>query len=195
MTDIEKDSLGIRHEIFERLNTGGEILKKMEIKKGAKEGKFIDFIYSECAEYSVFEDLSGFSKQDELRAYKEEFLVKYFAFSDNMNFTEYINNYLDKYIDTKNEAFIDDDIKDTYLEQFKTMLAFLDENQLITDISINRKNRLLAAYIGTTLALKEDPNITPKCIFTDEFIENAKSSGFYMLKENVELVKNILLDR
>ena len=30
---------------------------------------------------------------------------------------------------------------------------------------------------------------------TNKFIENAKSSGFYMLKENVELVKNILLDR
>lgn len=75
------------------------------------------------------------------------------------------------------------------------MLAFLNENELITDISINRKNRLLAAYIGTTLALKENPNITPKQIFTNKFIENAKSSGFYMLKENVELVKNILLDR
>ena len=33
VTDIEKDSLGIRHEIFERLNTGGEILKKMEIQE------------------------------------------------------------------------------------------------------------------------------------------------------------------
>lgn len=195
VTDIEKDSLGIRHEIFERLNTGGEILKKMEVQKGAKEGKFIEFIYSECAEYSIFKDLSGFSRQDELRAYKEEFLVKYFAFSDNMNFDVYINDYLDNYIDSKNEDFIDDAIKDTYLEQFKNMLAFLNENELITDISINRKNRLLAAYIGTTLALKENPNITPKQIFTNKFIENAKSSGFYMLKENVELVKNILLDR
>ena len=103
VTDIEKDSLGIRHEIFERLNTGGEILKKMEIQKGAKEGKFIEFIYTECAEYSIFSDLSGFSKQDVLRAYKEEFLVKYFAFSDNINFDGYMNDYLDNYIDSKNK--------------------------------------------------------------------------------------------
>jgi len=92
VTDIEKDSLGIRHEIFERLNTGGEILKNMEIKKGAKEGKFIEFIYSECADNRIFNELSGFTKQDELRAYKEEFLVKYFALSDNINFDDYINN-------------------------------------------------------------------------------------------------------
>ncbi|MFA5454955.1 MAG: DUF262 domain-containing protein [Sulfurimonas sp.] len=193
VTDIEKDSLGIRHEIFERLNTGGEILKNMEIKKGAKEGKFIEFIYSECADYSIFNELSGFTKQDELRAYKEEFLVKYFAFSDNINFDDYINSYLDSYIDTKNAEFVDDNIKDSYLEQFKNMLSFLSDNKLIADISINRKNRLLAAYIGTTLALKENPNITTKQIFTDKFIENAKSNGFYKLQENVELVKNLLL--
>lgn len=193
VTDIEKDSLGIRHEIFERLNTGGEILKNMEIKKGAKEGKFIEFIYSECSDYSIFNELSNFTTQDELRAYKEEFLVKYFAFTDNIDFEENINIYLDNYIDTKNETFIDDTIKDAYLGQFKTMLIFLDKNQLITDISINRKNRLLATYIGTTLALKEDPNINPRKIFTDKFFENAKSSGFYKLKENIELVKNTLL--
>ena len=193
VTDIEKDSLGIRHEIFERLNTGGEILKKMEIQKGAKEGKFIEFIYTECAEYSIFSDLSGFSKQDVLRAYKEEFLVKYFAFSDNINFDGYMNDYLDNYIDSKNNEFEDHQIKDNYLEQFKNMIIFLNNNSLINDISINRKNRLLAAYIGTTLALKENPNITPKPIFIDKFIENARSNGFYKLKENVELVKNILL--
>ena len=111
VTDIEKDSLGIRHEIFERLNTGGEILKKMEIQKGAKEGKFIEFIYTECAEYSIFSDLSGFSKQDVLRAYKEEFLVKYFAFSDNINFDGYMNDYLDNYIDSKNNEFEDHQIR------------------------------------------------------------------------------------
>ena len=73
------------------------------------------------------------------------------------------------------------------------MIIFLNNNSLINDISINRKNRLLAAYISTTLALKENPNITPKPIFIDKFIENARSNGFYKLKENVELVKNILL--
>lgn len=193
VTDIEKDSLGIRHEIFERLNTGGEILKNMEIKKGAKEGTFIQFIYEECADFSLFNDLSGFTRQDELRAYKEEFLVKYFAFSDDLNFDSYINSYLDNYIDDMNLKLMDHTVKDNYLMQFKDTLAFLNDNRLITDISINRKNRLLAAYIGTTLALKEKPSITPKTIFTQEFIENAKSSGFYKLKENIELVKNILL--
>ena len=195
VTDIEKDTLSIRHEIFERLNTGGEVLKKMEVKKGAKEGEFIKFIYDECAEYNLFNKLSQFNRQDELRAYKEEFLVKYFAFSDNMEFDEYINEYLDDYIERKNEEFKDDTIKDNYLLQFKNMLKFVNENNLIEDLSINRKNRLLAIYIGTTLTLKEnqDLELNDVNIFTGKFIENAKSNGFYKLKENIELVKNVLL--
>jgi len=197
VTDIEKDTMSIRHEIFERLNTGGEMLRKMEVTKGAKEGVFIEFIYKDCADYSVFNELSQFNKQDELRAYKEEFLVKYFAYVESMNFNDSINDYLGSYLVRKNSAFEDDAVKDKYLEQFKKMLGFVRNSSLIQDISINRKNRLLAIYIGATLALKENPslldNLVTKDIFTPEFIENAKSSGFSKLKENVELVKNSLV--
>lgn len=69
----------------------------------------------------IYQDLV---KQDVLRAYKEEFLVKYFAFSDNINFDGYMNDYLDNYIDSKNNEFEDHQIKDNYLEQFKNMIIF-----------------------------------------------------------------------
>jgi hypothetical protein len=198
VTDIDKDTMSIRHEIFERLNTGGEMLKKMEVTKGAKEGKFIEFIYENCSKNTIFNELSEFNRQDELRAYKEEFLVKYFAFSNNMNFDSYINDYLNDYIEKQNALFQDETEKDKSLEQFIDMLSFIQRNNLIKDISLNRKNRLLAIYIGTTLALKTMPSLkgttnTNINIFTDEFIVNAKSNGFYKLKENVDLVKNILL--
>jgi len=197
VTDLEKDTMSIRHEIFERLNTGGEMLKKMEVKKGANEGKFIEFIYTDCAEDSDFNLLSQFNRQDELRAYKEEFLIKYFAFVEDMSFDDYINTYLDKYLDKQNTVFQDDEVRDEYLQQFKNMLSFIKENNLILDISINRKNRLLAIYIGTTLALKEDPSLIDnqikKNIFTKQFTDNAQSNAFYRLKENVDLVKNIIL--
>ncbi len=194
VTDIEKDTMSIRHEIFERLNTGGEMLKKMEVKKGAKEGKFIDFIYNNCSKNTNFTELSEFNRQDELRAYKEEFLVKYFAFVEDMNFDDYLNDYLDKFIDEKNELFEDDSKQDEYLEQFRSMLTFVQDNNLIQDITINRKNRLLAIYIGATIALKENLPIRDNInIFTDKFVSNSKSNGFEKLKENVELVKNIIL--
>lgn len=197
VTDIEKDTMSIRHEIFERLNTGGEVLKKMEITKGANEGAFIDFIYNECAKYSMFNELSQFNKQDELRAYKEEFLVKYFAFVENMNFESSINEYLGNYLEDKNIQLNDDAVKDNYLEQFKTMLSFVKDKNLIRDISINRKNRLLAIYIGATVALQEKSLILESQedidIFTAKFIVNAQSNGFYKLKENVELVKSMLI--
>lgn len=197
VTDIEKDTMSIRHEIFERLNTGGEMLKKMEMTKGAKEGKFVEFIYKDCAENSLFNELSQFNKQDELRAYKEEFLVKYFAYVDSMDFETSINDYLETYLENKNSEFNDDSMKDSFLVQFKEMLRFVQQNNLIQDISINRKNRLLAIYIGASLALKEKPTLVDSSVnqhvFSEEFIENAKSSGFSRLKDNAMLVKNLLM--
>ena len=197
VTDIEKDTMNIRHMIFERLNTGGEILKKMEVTKGATAGKFIHFIYKDCADNSIFNKLSNFTKQDQLRAYKEEFLVKYFAYVDDMDFDTTIAEYLEGYLEDQNKAFSDDEVKDTYLEQFTDTLKYVKECKLIKDISINRKNRLLAIYIGTTLAIQEKESLLKKAkkkdLYIDEFIENSKSSGFSKLKENVELVKNILV--
>lgn len=197
VTDIEKEEMNIRHEIFERLNTGGETLTKMENKKGSKEGKFLDFIYSECSENTDLNILSDFTKNDELRAYKEEFLVKYFAFSETMNFASSINDFLDNYIEQKNKDFSDDQTKDKYLEQFRNMLKFVKENKLILDIKVNRKNRLLAVFIGTTLALKENINLLDKTlsinVYNEKFIENSKNNSLLKLKENSNLVKNIIL--
>lgn len=191
VTDIEKDTMSIRHEIFERLNTGGESLKGMEVKKGTKEGKFIEFIYDDCAKNSLFNELSQFNKQDELRAYKEEFLVKYFAYVEDMNFEQPINDYLDSYLESKKQLFNDGTDRGSYLKEFKNMLSVVSNKGLIKDISVNRKNRLLAIYIGTSLALKEHQLLSySSSFFTSEFIENAKSSGFAKLKENVELVRN-----
>ena len=196
VTDIEKDTMSIRHEIFERLNTGGEVLKKMEIKKGAQEGKFIEFIYTSCADNSLFNELSEFTKRDELRAYKEEFLVKYFAYSQSTNFDCTLETYLEEYISEQNQAFEDEDYADNMLVEFKKMLEFTNNHNLIKDLSINRKNRLLAIYIGTNLALKIEPGIeNPELseIYTDEFEDNARFSSFQKLKENIQLVKNVIL--
>jgi len=193
--DLEKDNIDISHELFDRLNTGGKPLTKMEIIKGSQHGEFVNFIFEECANNSLLNQLSYFSKQDKKRGYREEFLIKYFAFSENMELNTTLNDYLDNYIDMQNDNFKDDIYKDKKLQQFKKMLSFVEKHNLIQDISLNRKNRLLAIYIGTTLALKENKTIEKEDInlFTEEFIENAKSNGFEKLKENVELVKNIIL--
>lgn len=193
--DLDKDNMDIPHELFDRLNTGGKRLTKMEIIKGSQNGKFINFIFEECARNSKLNQLSHFSKKDRDRGYREEFLIKYFAFSDSLEFDSTLNEYLDNYIDNQNELFEDDDYKDKQLVQFKQMLSFVEEKNLISDISNNRKNRLLAIYIGVTLAFKEKSAIDKGMIdvFVEQFIKNAKSSSFEKLKENIKLVKNIIL--
>ncbi len=199
--DMEDDALDISQELFDRLNTGGTPLTSIEIIKGSKNGKFIDFIFDNCSKNTTLNELSVFTKSDESRKYKEEFLIKYFAFSDSMDLDTSLNDYLDTYLDTKNIDFKDDTVEDRYLKQFKNMLSFVKKNNLVDDTvrAINKKNRLLAIYIGTTLALREDMTLINRTIdidiFTDTFISKAKSSGFNNLNENVELVKNIILAR
>lgn len=191
--DLEKDTLDISLELFERLNTGGVNLTKTEIIKGSQNGKFIQFVFEIASFNETFNNLSNFSGNDKKRGFREEFLIKYFAYINNMEFLEPINDYLDDFINTSNNDYLDDSLKDQSLVQFRSMLLFLKDNNLIGDIGINKKNKLLASYIGTTLALKENPSIQAKFFFTEEFLENAKSNGFEKLKENVALVKNILL--
>lgn len=190
--DLEKDTLDISHELFDRLNTGGRPLTTLEIIRGSKKGKFIDFIF-ELGEYSLLNEIGKFSKDDANRGYREEFLIKYFAFSDSLEFHTSINDFLDTYIDDMNQKFDNDSFRDEYLTNFKNMLSFLKDNSLIADISIHRKNRLLALFVGSTLALKAKPSLQAKLLYNDTFLDNAKSNGFAKLKENIELVQNILL--
>lgn len=198
--DMDNDTLDISQELFDRLNTGGIPLTKIEIIRGTKEGKFMDFIFKNCSKNSKLNKLSNFTPSDENRGYKEEFLIKYFAFSDNTSFDTVISDYLDNYLDNKNNDFEDDHIEDEYLDQFRDMLNFVEQNDFVNDTvrMINKKNRLLAIYIGTTLALKENKELINKKvnvnIFTDDFVLNAHSSSFLKLKGNIELVKNIILD-
>lgn len=198
VTDIEKDTMSIRHEIFERLNTGGEVLKKMEIKKGAQEGKFIEFIYTSCAENTLFNELSEFTKRDELRAYKEEFLVKYFAYSQSTNFNCTLETHLERYITEQNELFEEEIYADEMLVSFKGMLNFVNDNGLIEDLTINRKNRLLAIFIGANLAIQTKPELLNSSVevnlYTFSFKLDAKSSGFQSLSNNISLVKQLLLE-
>ena len=192
--DLDKDNMDITHELFDRLNTGGKQLTKMEIIKGSQQGEFINFVFEECAKNSKLNQFSNFSNQDKSRGYREEFLIKYFAFSDSLEFNSTLNEYLDNYIDEQNELFKEDDYKDKQLTQFKQMLSFIERKNLIQDISNNRKNRLLAIYVGVTLALREKPSIDKDIdLFVEQFIENAKSSSFQKLRENIQLVKNIIL--
>ncbi len=199
--DMDNDTLDISQELFDRLNTGGTPLTNIEIIKGSKNGKFIDFIFDNCSKNEILQELSLFTPSDELRGYKEEFLIKYFAFSDSLNFNKTINTYLDDYLDDKNISFDNLTVENKYLVEFQKMLSFVKDNNLVTDRvrAINKKNRLLSIYIGTTLALREDVTLIDDQItiniFTTKFISNAHSSGFAKLKENVELVKNIILAR
>jgi len=193
--DLDKSTLDIPHELFDRLNTGGKSLTKMEIVKGTQQGAFINFLFEECENNSRLNELSQFSNEDKKRGYREEFLIKYFAFSDNLNFDKVLNVFLDDYIEEQNELFRDDVYRDEKLAQLKEMLSFVQKKNLIKDIKSHRKNKILAIYIGVTLALKEKRLIENNeiDIFVEDFIENAKSNSFEKLKENIELVKNTVL--
>ncbi len=199
VTDIEIGSMIIRHEIFERLNTGGVQLNENEIAKGAKEGDFIKSVYKDFAKDKILNELSGFTKNDTERGYKEEFIIKYLAFSESMTFKQSITDYLNNFIETKNEAFKEQSHANKYLTDFEIMLELVKGNQLADKIIKSKnKNGLLALYIGSNLALQQNSDLKNidaswTDTFAEQFISNYQSSGFPTLKQNVQLVKDALL--
>ncbi|MFA0480169.1 DUF262 domain-containing protein [Vibrio splendidus] len=69
-----------RLDMFERINTGSEDLKKAEIRKGSFSGPFYDFVCS-LATDEQFNRLCPVSHKSALRGEREELILRFFAYS------------------------------------------------------------------------------------------------------------------
>ncbi len=69
--------------MFSRINISPSLLNNMEVRKGTLRGKFIDFIYNECAKIPLFLEscpIPSFSRDRQLH---QELILRFFAFYEN----------------------------------------------------------------------------------------------------------------
>lgn len=199
----------IRQEIFKRINTGGKKAVPTETRRGAIEGKFMDFL-GKCTKNERFNKLAPRSELTEKRYEGIELVSRFFAYSDNFanDFPEYTGNvaqYIDKYIEKMNELWEEEDLEGDYNERFNNMLDFAERYLGTRGFRKKEKSkstpraRFEALSVGIALALRDNPNleiIDNSWIDEEDFSIITRSDAANnktKLKKRIEFVKNKLL--
>lgn len=162
----DKSDEEVRFMIFERINTGSDLLKDMEKRKGIFGGKFISFIYDECSNHPLFLKHTHFTDKVKQRGEAQELIIRFFAFSDNYNgFKTGMNSFLNDYTEKMNKNFD----KTRMWNEFDRMLKFVDSYIPLgfkKNVSSQKTPRVRfeAISVGINLALRINPNLKPKSI-------------------------------
>jgi uncharacterized protein with ParB-like and HNH nuclease domain len=198
----EKSDEDVRFMMFERINTGSELLKDMEKRKGIFGGKFLDFVYEKCATHPLFVKNTRFTDRLAKRGEPQELIIRFFAYSDNyQNVTTGVNEFLNDFIAEKNKSF---DSKLLFGE-FDRMLKFVDQYMPMgfTKSPTSNKTprvRFDALAVGINLALRTRPNLKPKTLVwlkSEEFrdiITKGGQNAPTAIKSRIEFVCRKLTD-
>ena len=200
----DKADAAIRRDIFERINTGSDELKAMEVRKGWLEGPFYDFIAA-LAQEQLFVELCPISPKRELREEREEMVLRYFAYCDKyQSFVHSVSSFLDSYMKERREDFDERVLRD----QFMKMLHFV-ATHFPYGFRKNSKNasvprvRFEALSVGTTLALRERPDLAvrPEAIAAllvsrkfRELVVSDGSNSKLRVRGRIEFVRDALLE-
>lgn len=166
----EKADEEVRRDIFERINTGSEILNQMEIRRGIKPGPFLDLI-KRCAADERLMALAPLSEASRKRREHEEFVLRYFAYADeyekfNRSVKGFLNSYyarMGKVLDPKLASY-NKNVENQLWRQFDAMLTFVEQyfpnGFAKKDYKRTPRIRFEAIAVGTTLALRQNPDLT-----------------------------------
>ncbi|WP_197492565.1 DUF262 domain-containing protein [Methylomonas methanica] len=166
-----------RFDLFERINTGSKKANKAEIRRGALNGPFMDFII-ELATYSDFIDMTPMSRAKIDEREREELVTRFFAYSDGLNhYKDRPSQFLFFYVECMNKAFSDlPELADEYKERFIKTMSFVKRNFPLgfrrtrsKSANATPRSRFEAIAIGSWLALQESPEIAEKSFNVEDW--------------------------
>jgi len=196
----EKANADVKRDIFERINTGSDILTDMEVRKGVFAGPFYDFV-SECAKNEKFLALCPISKIRADREEASELVLRFFAYSEKyLKFERRVNTFLDDYTKEKKAHFDSEKLR----QSFENMLDFVDKYfpygfKTSEPATITLRVRFEALSVGVHLALQKKPNLVPPEIDwldSKEFKVHTRSdvsNSGPKVKARIEFVRDKLL--
>ena len=196
-----------RRDLFERINTGSDILKDMEVRKGSTLGDTIVYknLIVPCSENEDFKAVAPMTDAKVKRGERLEFTLRFFAYLERYKkFEHSVREFLNDFI--KEEKGADNERIEALREDFCRTMKFAREHLSAGFAKTARAKstprvRFEALAVGIALALREDPNIEPQniasWIFSNEFKElttsDAANSKTRVI-ERIEYVKNKILD-
>ncbi|UOQ74095.1 DUF262 domain-containing protein [Hymenobacter cellulosilyticus] len=198
----DKAEEGVRHDIFDRINTTGERAKPAEVRKGAFAGDFYKFI-EQCTKDELFKELCPISESARKRGEAEELVLRFFTYSEfGTNRKERGSRVLDSYLIEKNNGF---DIDNKTLI-FNNMLNFVRDNfplgfRKTPNANSTPRVRFEAISLGVHFALEEEPKLVPKSmdwlnsLEFNEVTTSDSSGNAGKLKKRVDFVKDCLVNK
>ncbi len=180
----EKTDPEARFDLFERINTGSDELKQIEILKGTYSGKFYDFV-SECANNQLFKELCPISENRTLREEPQQMVLRFFAYSEKRgDYKGHVSPFIEDYIKNKKDTFTDD-VKSKMKNEFFNMLDFIKKNfedgfRKTKNANSTPRVRFEALSVGVHLALLKNPNldtVNTDWLESDEFKKHTRSDA------------------
>jgi len=195
-----------RRDLFERINSGSDILKDMEVRKGSELGSTSLYtqVIKPCSAIPSFKDLAPLSEAKEKRDERLEFTLRFFAYLENyQNFDHSVRDFLNEYMHAN--GAIDTQKQDAMKAEFAQVLDFVAQyfpagfRKTVTAKSTPRV-RFESLAVGVALALREDPSLAPQnldWISSDKFKGLTTSDGAnsrVKVIERIEYVRDRLLE-
>nr|WP_315289699.1 DUF262 domain-containing protein [Serratia proteamaculans] len=161
----DKSDLKVRFDLFERLNTGGIILTKQEIRGCVYRGEFNDFLseLSKNVDFDVCVNLPESKKND---GTKQELVLKFFAFLNNrQNFDHSVVDFLNDYMSDATLKFNYKKNRNIFEETFRQLSIALPDgikrgNRQITPINLFEAVSIGAADAINNGALVSGSNVS-----------------------------------
>lgn len=156
----------IRRDLFERINTGSETLKAMEIRRGSEIGS--SDLYKEvlepCSKNLKFQHLAPMTKAKLKRKEPLELTLRFFAYLNNYkNFSKKVSEFMDTYM-RDNQTPTAKQITEMNNE-FIRMLDFVEKHfplgfKKSESAKSTPRVRFECISVGVALALRENPKLS-----------------------------------
>ncbi|MDR2622121.1 MAG: DUF262 domain-containing protein, partial [Dysgonamonadaceae bacterium] len=192
----------VRADIFNRVNTSSNKLSPSEVRKGAYQGIFYDFIL-ECSQIAEFREVCPIPEQKANRGEYEELILRFFAYSESyLDFKHDVTKFLDDYLIRKQKKGFDKELlKSNLISVVHFVKQHFDKPYFARKGRDNATPRVRfeAISVGAYLALQQNPNIVPQnlnWLESDEFKYHTTtdaSNNQGKLQARIEFVRDCLL--
>lgn len=197
----EKANPEIRADIFNRVNTSANKLKSSEVRKGAYQGPFYDFII-ECSKSQLFRKVCPIPVNKANRGEYEELALRFFAYANSyQNFKHDVAPFLDDFLKSKNKGFDKEEMRRDFDSVMNFANCHLEPPYFARKGRDNATPRVRfeALSVGIYLALKQNSELQPtdfSWLDSKEFKElttSDASNNQGRLKARIEFVRDCLL--
>jgi hypothetical protein len=195
-----------RRDLFERINTGSNELKHMEIRKGSKHGSsdLYTGVISVCAGNDIFKEVVPLSEVKLKRGEDLEFSLRFFAYLNNyLNFDHSVKEFLDDYLEAESAKTAEDMAE--MVDIFNRTMVFAKDNfpfgfKKSPNSKTTPRVRFEALAVGIALAIQQEPTLEASNIsewlLSDEFkalTTGDASNSKPRVKSRIEYVRDKLL--